>query len=562
MPFLTAAYASLALRLQEDASVSSGDARKCLDGAVSDHFRGTGNWGYYLDHFGDSDSGDVIYSTGGDTLKAPYSISGAPAVASIDHDKAKKVAPRTVYEPMQDEGDHYSAMQEAALYTAGELPLCERFVSKSERDSADESDFAGKGKSYPILKPEDVMAAVRSIGRAGTGNLGPSGIKNRIISIAKRKGWTKYLPDSWQGNTDAKESEDTPNPGLKLSESVAFSADVQLAEAFGTEFKSSYNICLIKPGKGSTAYYPAEVLKRDGPKVFKAGTPMRIDHPTRAEEAARPEGSVKDWGAVLESNAFWDETGKNGPALYGTVKPFSDHVQTIHEKGPYAGVSIRANGSAVMESGKPKLQDGVPILAALTSAEGVDMVTRAGAGGMFLSESAITAPQLNDGKVDMTKEEIAVIVSEAVTAAVTKATLPLRERALRGDALFAGHQALKGVAFTEEQKAFVLEEAIRGGLPEKDGNLDTEKFGVLVIAEARRLGKILGNGAQIRGLGIATSEAMADDEDDEEVDDTKTAKSKKKKVKESDGSVELAATLTSVLGLSESAAARAAKGRD
>lgn len=580
MPVLTAAYASLALRLQEDTSaLSSGDTQKRLSDAVSDHFKGSGGWGYYLDHFGDADSGDVVYSHSGQTFRAPYEISGTPAVASIDHDKRKQVIPRTVYDEQQDEGDHYAAMTESALYTAGDLPLCERFVSKGERDKADEADFAGKGKSFPILKPEDVMAAVRSIGRAGSGNLGPSGIKARIIAIAKRKGWEQYLPDSWKGgDSKSKESAVPEVAGLQLRESIAFPVDVQLSEAFGGDFKSSYPICLIKPGRGSSAIYPAEVLKRDGPKVFKAGTPMRIDHPTRAEEAARPEGSVKDWGAVLESNAYWDENGKSGPALYGTVKPFSDHVQLIHEKGPYAGVSIRANGNAVMESGKPKMQDGLPILAELTAAEGVDMVTRAGAGGMFLSESAITAPKLNEGQVEMTKEEIQLAISEAVKAA----TSPLRERALRGDALYAGHQTLRGVAFTEEQKAFVIEEAIRGGLPEKDGGLDGEKFGVLVMSEARRLGKVIGGG-EIRGLGnaVPVTEAKgmktcptcdgdgenADGDDCKNCDGKgmvmKDAKAGGKTAKESyREDKELAGTLAHVLGLSEAAASRAAKGRD
>ena len=373
-------------------------------------------------------------------------------------------------------------------------------------------------------------------------------------------------------SSKAKESADPITTGtVELRESVGFAADVQLAEAFGSDFKSSYKICLIKPGRGSSAIYPAEVLKRDGPKIFKAGTPMRIDHPTRAEEAARPEGSVKDWGAVLEADAAWNDNGPKGPALYGRVKPFSDHVATIHEKGPFAGVSIRANGNAVMESGRVKMQDGLPVLAELTSVEGVDMVTRAGAGGMFLSESARTAPINSEGQVDMTKEEVQVIVSEAVKAA----TSPLRERALKGDALYAGHRALKGVSFTDEQKAFVIEEAVRCGLPEKDGALDEEKFGVLVMAEARRLGAILPNGAQVKGLGVAVAEAKGkcatcdgtgEDSDGEDCGSCGgTGKMKAQESRRANASdpeeAELAGALASVLGLSESAAKRAVEGR-
>jgi hypothetical protein len=78
-------------------------------------------------------------------------------------------------------------MQEAwlrDLVYAGAIPLYERFVSKAERDKMDEGDFAGKGKSFPINKPADVMAAVHSMGRAGTGNYGPAALKANIIRIA------------------------------------------------------------------------------------------------------------------------------------------------------------------------------------------------------------------------------------------------------------------------------------------------------------------------------------------------------------------------------------------
>ena len=568
---LTAGYAALALRLQETAAeMTNRDVVSRLTDSLSDHFRGTGKWGYYLDHVGDAESGDVIYSTDGDTCKAPYEISGGDGSAArcvIDHDKKVDVVPRTVYEEEQDEPDHYAAMESATLYSEGAVPLCERFISKAEREKHGDEDFAGKGKSFPIFEPGDIEAAVRSIGRAGSGNLGPSGIKARIVAIAKRRGWEKYLPKAWNTG-EARESDTGQKPGtVQLRESVAFEIDIPLREAFA----SSRHIKLIAPGKGSSAFYPAEVLKRDGPKVFRAGTPMRIDHPTRAEEAARPEGSVRDWGAVLESDAVWLDDHKQGPGLYGTIKPFSDHAGMIEEKGPYAGVSIRANGNAVMEAGRTVMREGVPLLAELTGADGVDMVTRAGAGGMFLSESA------HDGaaeRMEMTEAEVKSLVESAVQAA----TSPLKERALRGDAIVAAGRVLVGVSFTEAQKQFVVEQVLRESLPTVEGKLDEKAFGELVMAEARRVGSLLGNGAAVRGLGAA---AMT------EADKKKAAKKGMKDCPTCDGEGKdgdgedcedcggegrvaresanpdkaLATMLASSLGLSESAAARAAKGR-
>ncbi len=285
---------------------------------------------------------------------------------------------------------------------------------------------------------------------------------------------------------------------LVLKESVPFVLDIPLQEAF----KPSYQIKLIAPGKGASAFYPAEVLKRDGPKVFKAGTPMRIDHPTKAEEAARPEGSVKDWGAVLENDAYWLDSHAQGPGLYGKVKPFSDHVATIDEKGPYAGVSIRANGSAVMEAGRPVLRDGLPLLASLASAEGVDMVTRAGAGGMFLRESAPPNPNPEPQPIPQGVQMDEAAVKSLVDAAVLAATTPLKERALKGDAQILAARTLATVSLSESQKQYVIENVLSTGVPLVEGKVDETKLSEAVIAEAKRYGATVSNGARVTGMGV------------------------------------------------------------
>ena len=77
-----------------------------------------------------------------------------------------------------------------------------RDIPASERKKASSGDFAGKNRSFPILKPADVMAAVRSMGRAGADNYDTATLKANIIRIAKRKGWAKYLPASWQSNSN------------------------------------------------------------------------------------------------------------------------------------------------------------------------------------------------------------------------------------------------------------------------------------------------------------------------------------------------------------------------
>lgn len=75
-----------------------------------------------------------------------------------------------------------------------------RYISPKEREKMEESDFAGKGTSFPIKTPADVAAAAASLGRAGPDNYDTDTIKRNIIRIAKRKGpeFVARLPKAWK----------------------------------------------------------------------------------------------------------------------------------------------------------------------------------------------------------------------------------------------------------------------------------------------------------------------------------------------------------------------------
>ncbi len=424
----------------------------------------------------------------GDMRSAPYEIStqGGKAVANLDTDNSKNVVPMTSYQEEAEDDDHYASMQEAFragnIYT--DLPVYERFISKSERDSADSGDFAGKGKSFPILKPGDVGAAVHAMGRAGSGNYGMSALKANIIRIAKKKGWTKYLPKSWQtGDSDASEAKTRTPAELVLQESATTLEPIVLKEA-----RADYEIKLIAPGKGSSAFYPSEVLRRDGPKVFKAGTHVYLNHPTSAEESARPEGDVKNLAGVLSTDAAYQESHAKGPGLYARMKVFADHGQLVEEKAPHVGMSIRAAG--VAESGKT--MQGLPVIKELTHAESVDVVTRAGAGGMILTESANTEKEADE----MTAEEAKKLIEAGISAGLK----PLRERAIKGDAREEATRLLESVTLPAPAKTRIIERCV-SQLVEKDGELDVDAFRKVVVAEAKAEGEYL---AQITGSGRVT----------------------------------------------------------
>ena len=513
---------ALATKLQEAGDMMHSEVAAKLRDAVNDAHRGTGKYGNYIDHSGDGETGDCVYSCDGDIRSAPYTVAsvGGKSTTQIDMANSKNVVPHVSYEEEADDDDHYAAMESAKLYQTGYAKLIERFISKSERDSADEGDFAGKGKSFPILKPGDVQAAVHAMGRAGSNNLGMAALKARIIAIAKKKGWTSELPKAWQsGGDDDKEAKEAAKRAaagtLKLTEATNWKDDtLSLIEAAGGA--EELELKLIAPGKGSSAFYPAEVLKRDGPGVFSKNTQIYINHATPAEESQRPEGDWHKLAGALSSDAYWSESHAKGPGLYAKAKFTSDYAPLVKQKAAFSGMSIRANGTAAQESGRTVLKDGVPMLAKLTSAESVDVVTRAGAGGMILTESQRRAANEGDDMTDDEKKrlfEAARIVEQDSARRVATS-------------------ALSDVSLIEAGKSRVIDNVIRLGLPMKDGVLDTVKFTQSVKEEAKREGAYLASlmGTGVRGMGSAPAPELGKKE-------LKEAKKEAKRLQEAANSV-------------------------
>jgi hypothetical protein len=138
---------------------------------------------------------------------------------------------------------------------------------------------------------------------------------------------------------------------------------------------------IIAPGQGSSGYYGADVLKRDGPNVFKAGLHMYADHPTISEESDRPERSIKDLVGTLTSDARWEEQGSAGPGLYAEAKLRADVAPLIEDLAPHIGVSIRALGKAGTGEVDGKK---TRVIESIDQAKSVDFVTVPGAGGRVL----------------------------------------------------------------------------------------------------------------------------------------------------------------------------------
>lgn len=471
--------------------LSHGDIKAALNDQLNDDFPGQG--AECCDTYGDGESGDVVYKLAGDWKKAPYQMGTANGkrTAMIDHAKGKDVVPRTMWDEEAQDGDSMASMMgEGAVERfpgSGKdksKKLTERFISKDERDKADSSDFAGKGKSFPILKKEDVSAAVHAMGRAGADNHSIATIKANIIKIAKRKGWESELPDAWKGGDPAE------------SAVIDITGDcIALKEGAVGQDGTAY-LKLIQPGWGSSGYYSPELLERDGPTAFPAGTKNYWNHQTEAEESARPEGDLRDLASVTTEAAKYMEKGPAGPGLYAKAKVFDAYKQPVNDLAQHIGVSIRASGKA-KEGVAPDGKKG-RIIEQLTSGKSVDYVTTPGAGGKILQlfEAARSGHQTTQQGDPM---------EQAALQSLQESNRKLQLRLLRADAREAAERQLRDVRIPQAAKAKIVERCVEVA-PAKDGELDAIAYKTLVEAELTREAEYLG---AITGRSVVTNMGAA-----------------------------------------------------
>lgn len=321
-------------------------------------------------------------------------------------------------------------------------------------------------------------------------------------------------------------------------------------EAAGTEIVGDYvelveravrqdgsiPIKIIQPGWGSSGYYPVEVLKRDGPKLFTKGTKMYWNHQTAREEAERPEGDLNDLAAVLTGDARWQENGPRGPGLYADAKVFEHYRSAVDSLAPHIGVSIRAFGKAAQ--GTTEGRSG-QIINELIACKSVDFVTEPGAGGeiitMFEAARTVRAEQTVAGTIPAAgatddvaisetfkeeemdelkqlQEKVATLQTGNETLAAQNARLS-EALALR-DAKDMAREALTAVPSLPEVTRARLMESLAKNPPIKDGALDREAFAktieTAIKAEVKYLESVADLG-QIRGLGES---AQGGDEQD------------------------------------------------
>jgi hypothetical protein len=195
----------------------------------------------------------------------------------------------------------------------------------------------------------------------------------------------KIMTGVWPGdkrNVGAGEANTTGQP----ERITVHEADLSAVTA--TKKPGRLAIRLIRAGWSlNNNYYPAEVLRRDGPSAWPKGTRCYVDHATDEEDAARPAGSVRNLAAVTTSDARWDEAEQALKAEVRLIHPWRETLTDMaraqeEEKVEVFGMSIRAWVTG--EHGEHDGRSGF-IVQSIPEGRSVDFVTKPAAGGGIVS---------------------------------------------------------------------------------------------------------------------------------------------------------------------------------
>jgi len=174
---------------------------------------------------------------------------------------------------------------------------------------------------------------------------------------------------------------------------------------------------------GSSGYYPATVLERDGAKTFPAGTQVHIDH----TEAGKNDSAGTIIGELAE-DARYVEEADGAKVLRAPMRFYTTGIYNaawVKERAKALGVSIRA-GVTFMQGERAGRKG--KIVTSFTEGVSVDVVSRAGAGGKFgmIKESARPAlAEETDTRGNTMEKEERDALSLATANAVAEALAPL-----------------------------------------------------------------------------------------------------------------------------------------
>ena len=398
-------------------ALSVENTRQLLDAALHTKLQ-LGQDSYaYIEDFTET---DVMYSHDRQSFKAPYTITEDGAITMGDPVKVTRIvtyktleALKTVYtELIFEAGKRNAALDSDRVKKI--LELCRELLSSEAEPAIGKTRAAAKEattvltmvKAMEATKTEDgvafPMSAYAYTPEADT----PSGWKLRLWENLESKVTRAQLgraaaalsPGGFRGNraqipTESLsgvkrkirsayrklevDEDDIPRWVKEMETRELILNYTSLKEAKIDKGKATVTVIMAGFNATKDRFYPADMLKRDF-GVFE-GAKMYADHPTEAEDEARPERSIRDWVATL-TNVTVDEAG----TITGVAEIHEPWLMTklanLREKEMLGemGISINAIGSASKATieGTETL-----VIEKLVASRSVDFVTEPGAGG-------------------------------------------------------------------------------------------------------------------------------------------------------------------------------------
>jgi hypothetical protein len=265
----------------------------------------------------------------------------------------------------------------------------------------------------------------------------------------------------------------------------------QVLEASGVRLKESdsgkgvWEIRVIEAGEGSSGFYPAEVLERDGAKAFPKGTRMFANHD--GWEDMFSGGDIRR----LMGKTTTDATYRDG-ALWAEAKFHGDWVEWMTEFNEQIGVSINTVGES--EFGTIGEYSG-DIVTALENDPytSVDVVVAPGAGGRVtrmlenakrIVEDGVEKKNSSEPSVEVMKEnevelkEMKEALAESNTALVTALVEALKPSApAEGEVDFAAvaETVVKESSLTASARTRIFE-SVKSGMKVEDAIASEKKI--------------------------------------------------------------------------------------
>jgi hypothetical protein len=265
---------------------------------------------------------------------------------------------------------------------------------------------------------------------------------------------------------------------------------LQESSSAPTRVGEFWRAVLITPGKGSSATYSEDVLRRDGATAFPAGTHSYINH-LQEGEVRSPEKLI----GVLAEDAYYED----GVGLVAKLKVMPHWVDFVEAVGPHTGLSIWAEGTGSRTAEGDMLVE--ELLA--NPMNTIDMVSWPGREGSGLAEklyeSAVRASGSDnsvtdgdteiipeEGNSDMELKELSDQIAEMpnlIAAAVAEALAPAEEPEVKEEvSVEAVAEAMVAAELPEVSRKAVYE-SLRNGV-ELTEAIEAQKSFVASVKES------------------------------------------------------------------------------